>query len=251
MRAFNVCAPREVFCFFGSAFLAVWMTASAHADFWKDAVNVITDPLKLDAGTENLIHAVERADLMLKDLKKSLDESGKTIDKNIREYLVGVDSVIQKTFVRGELTISSAFKQVSDLEKRIMADAGRFVRCSAATAFDQMQVALAKALNTVGETRPRFVLLGYFELGAVELTPQDITNPIESYDRLKTAAFLRLNELEPSSEAKYVEFIYGDMQRVAELTKCHYEDVNDLSLRLQRDIYEYRRLHQVWAGLVQ
>lgn len=230
-------------------FFFAWMMSAAHADFWKDAVNVITDPLKLDAGTENIIHAVERTDLMLKDLKKSLDASGATIDKNIRDYLGNVDNVIQKTFDRTEMTIASAVTQIAGLEDKILNDAGRLVQCSTATTLDQMQTALAKALNTVGESRPRFVIFGW-EIGAIEITPQDITNPIESYDRLKTAAFKRLNALEPSSEAKYVEFIYGDMQRAAELTKCHYETENSLRLRLQRDIYEYRRLHQVWAGLV-
>ncbi|PBB39596.1 hypothetical protein CK221_01890 [Mesorhizobium sp. WSM3868] len=223
--------------------------SAAHADFWKDAVNVITDPLKLDAGTENLIRAVERTDLMLRDLKKSLDASGREVDKNIRDYLGSADLIIQKTFERGDLTITAALAQLSDLEGKIMADAGKLIQCSAATTFDQMQTALARSLNTLGESRPRFVIFG-FEFGAVEVTPLDITNPIESYERLKVAAFRRLDSLEPSSEAKIVEFIYGDMQRVAELTKCHYEAENELRLRLQRDIYEYRRLHQVWAGLV-
>ncbi|RWC56291.1 hypothetical protein [Mesorhizobium sp.] len=231
--------------------LVAWAPATvAHAGFFREAWGVITDPLKLDASTENVIHTVERTDLMLRDLKKSLDRSGATIDANIRDYISEIDHIIGSTLVSTDKSFSQILGKVSNLEKDLFRDADKFVTCSAQVTLQQMQVALASSLKIIGKSRPRFTLFGW-EIGAIEITPEDIPSPIEGYDLLKTASQERLNALGPDDAAKIVEFVYGDMQRVAALTKCHYSEENELQARLDRDIYEYRRLHQVWAGLVQ
>lgn len=222
----------------------------AHASFLEKAVNVITDPLKLDASTQNVIEAVERARLMSREWQRYLNVSGANVDRSVRDYLKSVDGIVGKTFSEARMTIDDAAIQIGQLEQNVFSDANRFVRCSGAVTNQEVQELLAASLNKIGAAKPRFVLFG-MQVGSVQFTPQDIDNPIVFYDKLKTNALAKVNGFTPNTEAKYVQFVYGDMERVAMRTECFYEEDNPLSTRLKRDVLEFRRLGQPWDGLVQ
>ncbi|MCF1470602.1 hypothetical protein FS763_01485 [Agrobacterium vitis] len=232
---------------FSNGLLAV---SSTYAGFLDKAVNVITDPLKLDASTQNVIEAVERARLLSAEWQRYLDKSGANLDHSIREYLTSVDGIVGRTFAEARATIDDAANKLNKLEHNVFTDADRFVRCSSAVTSQEIQELLAHSLNTVGASRPRFKLL-FWDVGSVEFTPQDIDNPIEAYDKLKTSAFAKINSFTATTEAKYVQFVYGDMERVAVRTECFYAADSALAARLERDILDYRRLGQPWDGAVQ
>ena len=231
-------------------FLAVLLPSQSNAGFLSEAWGVVTDPLKLDSSTENMIHAVERAALHMKDLKKGLDDSGRVVDANIRDYLTEIDDTINGAIGSADHVVSNALIKISSIEKDFFNHSNQLVKCSVELTSTEIINTLTEMLNTVGATKPRFLLFGFIKIGEVELTAQDISSPIEGYYLAQDKAKERLASLQETDLARKVEAIYGDMEQLAHDTKCHYESKNYLQVRLTKDIYEYRRLHRVWAGLV-
>lgn len=226
------------------------LPSHAQASLLDKAVNVITDPLKLDASTQNIIEAVERARILSKEWQTYLDTSGAKIDQSVQNYFKSVDGIVGKAFAEARLTLDDASARLNELEQNTFKDANRFVLCSAAVSSQEIQELLASSLNKIGASRPRFVIFG-IEIGSVQFTPQDIDNPVVFYDKIKTNTLKRVNGFGPEMEAKYVQFAYGDLERVAMRTACFYHDDNPLSARFKRDVLDFRRLGQPWDGLVQ
>ncbi len=230
-------------------FLTLLLPSHSYAGFLSEAWGVVTDPLKLDSSTENMIHAVERAALHMKDLKRGLDDSGRVVDTNIRDYLSEIDDTIDGAIGGADQVVSNALTKISSIEADFFEHSNQLVKCSVVVTSEEVKNTLSEMLNTIGETKPRFELFG-FKIGEVQLTAQDIIKPIDGYFLAQDKAKERLASLEETDLARTVEAIYGQMEQTAYDTKCHYQPENFLQVRLTKDIYEYRRLHQVWAGLV-
>jgi len=232
--------------------LALFLLVPYHevrAGFLDKAVNVITDPLKIDSGTKNMIAAVERANLILEDAEKFAKESGTAIDANVRDYLHNVDNIVGKAIGDTSTAVTKALNQVGGLEQQTFKDANAFVMCSAAVANYNVHKTLAEALNTLGLSKPSFTLFGY-TIWSVKFTPQDIVSPYASYQLIREASKQRLNAMEENDSAEIVQQILGDLILDATLTNCWYRPPNPLGTRLDEEIYEFRRLYAPWDGKV-
>jgi hypothetical protein len=240
---------------FAPLFVSLSITP-AHADFWSDAVGFITDPLKLEAGTENVIHAIDRTAIHIERIQGEFDDDtrfylaqiDKTISDTRESITANLDQVAQITDQVAQIT-NDAFVQISGLEQKLFFHTRELVKCTSEIMSKSVQDTLAEMLNDLGERKPRLVLFGKTILEA-KIDPSDITNPIESFRRVKSAYDDKLADIKPTDHASKITDVYGEMQRLADLGRCHYKSDNDLFGQLYWYELEYNRLGRSWVGRV-
>ncbi|MEP5201265.1 MAG: hypothetical protein ABJQ66_17730, partial [Paracoccaceae bacterium] len=169
-------------------FLAATISSPAKADFFSDVTGILTDPLKIGKGSENLLRAVERAFIHAQRLQDEVDD-------DIRDYIDEIDGTISDTRVwftgEREATIdqidgiiSNSLAEMSKLEKAFIADTRELIKCGSEVTAESLRDLLADALNDLGERKPRFKIFG-ITVGSLEIDAADIASPIEGFRRAK------------------------------------------------------------------
>ncbi|MEH2699003.1 MULTISPECIES: hypothetical protein [Rhizobium] len=231
------------------AFLLLAPLHDARAAFLDRAVNVITDPLKIDAGTKNMIEVVERTNIMLHDAEEFAKKSGTAIDSSVRDYLRNVDNILGRAIGQAGGVVTQALNQVQGLEQQTFKDANAFVMCTGQVLGRDVHVTLADSLNTLGVSKPSITLFGW-TIWSVKFTPQDITSPYDAYLLVRDASRAKLDAMKADDSAETVQKIFGDLIRSATETNCFYRPPNPLGTRIDAQIYEFRRLYEPWDGKV-
>ncbi|ANM04661.1 hypothetical protein AMC78_CH02574 [Rhizobium phaseoli] len=231
------------------AFLLLAPLQDARAGFLDKAINVITDPLKVDAGTKNMIAVVERTNIMLHDAEEFAKQSGKAIDSSVRDYLQNIDNILGKAIGQTGAVVTQALNQVQGLEQQTFKDANAFVMCTGQVLGRDVRVTLAESLNTLGISKPSITLFGW-TIWSVKFTPQDITSPYDAYLLVRDASKANLDAMKAEDSAETVQKIFGDLIRSATETNCFYRPPNPLGTRIDDQIYEFRRLYEPWDGKV-
>ena len=222
----------------------------ARADFWSDVAGIFTDPFKINEGTENVLHAVERAAIHAERLQGE-------IDSDVRDYLKQIDKTVAETRDSISANIehigqisNNAFLKLSEIETRFFFDSRELIKCSTQVTAFQLQSSLAEALNDLGERRPRISILGWTIISA-EIDAADISSPIEAFRRIKAAYDEKLLIVKPTDHPSKITDIYGEMQRLADLGRCHYKSDTGLFAELYNYELEFNRLERSWVGRVQ
>lgn len=228
---------------------ALLIASPANADFWGDVAGIFTDPFKIGKGTESVLHAVERAVIHAERLQGELDS-------DIRDYLSQIDQTVADT--RNSITANieqisqiseNAFLELSQLEKSFFHDSRELVKCSTQVTAFQLQSSLAQALNDLGERKPRISVFGFTVISA-EIDAADISSPIEAFRRVKAAYDEKLRQVKPTDHPSKITDIYGEMQRLADLGRCHYKSDTGLFAELYNYELEFNRLERSWLGRV-
>lgn len=227
----------------------LFFASPARADFWGDVAGIFTDPFKISKGTENVLHAVERAAIHAERIQDELDD-------DIRVYLSQIDRTVSET--RDSITANieqisqisdNAFAKLSELEKDFFYDSRELVKCSTEVTAFKLQSSLAQALNDLGERKPRISFFGVTVISA-EIDAADISSPIEAFRRVKAAYDEKLKQVTPADHPSKITDIYGELQRLADLGRCHYKSDTGLFAELYNYELEFNRLERSWLGRV-
>jgi hypothetical protein len=231
--------------------LALLSATPTNAGFLDEAWGVVTDPLKIGKGTDNIIAAVERAmihteriqEKLGKDANQILDRVDKTIGDTRKDMFKMIDAVGGVS----ESVTNNAFAKLNLLQTSMVKDVRDLVKCSTEVTLFQAQTALSRSLNQLGERKPRIVIFGWVVLTA-EIDPQDVDNPMQAYRRINALYQTKLNAVTESSRPQEITDIYGELQRISDLTRCHYKTDTGLFEELYWIEIEYNRLERPWRG---
>jgi hypothetical protein len=227
------------------------MPATARANLLSDAWGILTDPLKLDASSENVIKAVEIASLNAdriegkvdRDLQDRLDQLGGII----RETRQGIDKTVGQSLDHIDQITSSALQKIDSIQRDIFKSSADLVKCSTEVSSELVQEKIASSLNSLGARRPRIVVFG-IPILEVKFDKSDFPSPIEAFRQFKKYVDNRLADLKPTDSAYTITDLYGEMQRNADLTMCHYNADTATFIQLYEYQLEYIRRGRPWIG---
>lgn len=230
-----------------------FISPPAHADFWSDAVGILTDPLKIGEGTENLLHAVERAFIHAERLQGEVDE-------DIRDYLTQIDTTVsdtrdwfsterEATLEQIERTVSDSLTRVAALEKAFIADTRDLVKCSGEVTARSLRVLLADSLNDLGQRKPRFEVFGV-RIGEIKIDAADIPSPISGFRQTKALYEQAISEVTEDDPPSAITDAYAEIQRLADLARCHYKNDTTVYEELYLIELEYNRRGRSWLGRI-
>lgn len=235
-------------CLIVAASMALVSTPT-NADFWSDAAGILTDPIKLNKGSENIIHAVERANIHAEKLRQRFNDDIavhlKKFDGTVSDTRTWFSSEVDKI----DKNIDKYFDKVSQLEKSFISDTREMVKCSVEVSSDIIKSNLAKSLNDLGKRKPRFVIFGFIKIGEIKLDSTDITSPIEGFREAKNRYDSILSGVSASDNYNKITDAYADIARLANLAKCHYNSDGQKFLELYMIELEYIRRGRAWIGL--
>lgn len=215
----------------------------ARAGFFEDAWGVVTDPLKIGKGSDNAVHAVERLAIHVARIQRQLDESAKNrIDQ--------VGLILRQTKFDIDDSIAKMFAEVATFQTKFFADTAELVRCSGEITGEAIRSNLAKALNDLGQRKPKIVIFGWVIVTA-EIEARDIESPIDSFRRVKSLYDQKLAKIGENDHPAKITDIYAEVARLARLTRCHYHEDSAKWLELYSD-YELEniRLQKYWTRVV-
>lgn len=232
----------------------IFSAGDAQAGLLDDAWGVVTDPFKIGKGTENIVNGVENAMIHLERVQKQFGEDADRIlgkvDKTIAETRKDVFKAIDETGKVARSVTDNAVLQLSRLEKTMVQDAGDLIKCSTQTTLFQIQTTMAESLNQLGERKPRLEIFGWTILSA-KIDPVDITNPMQTFRKIRAIYQAKLDAIGPDSHPHDITDIYGEMQRLADLSRCHYKADTGLFEELYWTEINYNRMERPWRGQVQ
>lgn len=227
--------------------------SEVEAGFLDEAWGVVTDPVKIGKGTENIIAAVERAMIHLERLQAKLGEDANNIlehvDKTIGDTRKDIFKMIDEGGNVAKDVTDNAFARMTALQTSMIKDVRELVKCSTEVSLFQAQTALAKSLNDLGERKPRIEIFGWVVLSA-KIDPSDIDNPMKAFRRVKALYQSKLDAVTPEAHPREITDIYGELGRVSDLTRCHYKADTGLFDELYWTEIEYSRLERPWRGKV-
>lgn len=238
-----------VLAFVSASFISPSTGEAGLNDIANDVWGIVTDPLKIGKGTENLIHAVERAGINAErlegktneDFKARIDQINYIIKETRKDFREGIDKI--------EEIANTSFNQITELETKIFSDAAELVKCSVVTTKHEMQTAIADSLNKIGKRKPRFVIFGW-EVGSVKFEPEDIETPMESFRTIKKEYQGRWSRLKLSDHPQMLTDGYSELQRIADLTRCHFKHDTGAAEELWFWEIEFNRREDAWRGAV-
>tara|TARA_Y100000815_G_C13316135_1_gene490493 strand:- start:893 stop:1612 length:720 start_codon:yes stop_codon:yes gene_type:complete len=231
-----------------AASLLMLSLTPAKAGFLDDVWGVITDPLKLDRGSENLIHTVERAALHFDRIRGNIDENVEAHLNRISEIIKETQQSFNESSADTFNRIDSTIEKINDLQKIIYRDTAQLVKCTTEVSLLQLRSALAKSLNDLGKRNPRLKFFGITIVSA-EIEYQDINNPLESFREIKRLIQFELQSVGETDHPSKITDAYAEIQRLSDLTRCHYKDDS----KIWSDLYEYEldyiRLQKYWVNV--
>lgn len=236
-----------------SVLLIIIFAIPARASLFSEAWGILTDPLKIGEGTENIMQTAERTMIHLERIQKQLGQDTDRVlgrvDNIIGDTRRDLFKVVNLAGEEARSVTNNAFLRVSELQKEVLLDANQFVKCSTATTLYQIQSSLAGSLNQLGQRKPRIVFFGWVILSA-EFDPVDIENPMESFRAIKLIYQRNLNLVKPEDHPSKIFDIYGEMQRLSDLTRCHYKNDTLLFEELYWTEIEFNRRERPWRDQV-
>ncbi|MCV9964539.1 hypothetical protein OIU34_21855 [Pararhizobium sp. BT-229] len=234
--------------------LVLLSATPTNAGLLDEAWGVVTDPLKIGKGTDNIIAAVERAMIHIERIQEKLGKDANQImdrvDKTIGDTRKDIFKMIDATGGVAESVTNNAFAKLTVLQTSMIKDVRELVKCSTEVTLFQAQTALSRSLNELGERKPRIEIFGWTVLTA-KIDPQDIDNPMQAYRRIKALYQTKLNAVTEKAHPQEITDIYGELQRISDLTRCHYKSDTGLFDELYWTEIEYNRLEKPWRGKVE
>lgn len=235
---------------------SIW-SAPAQAGLLDDAWGILTDPFKLDSSSEKVVHSIERAAIHANQLLDRTEGLQEEADRDIRDYLDKVDGIASDTRKSisdgidqiGQIS-DQAFDRLKEAETKFIFDIRDTIKCGSGIVGEQLRTSLATTLSDFGRRKPRLEIFGVTIL-SVRLDKTDITSPIDSFREVKVAYDSMLNQIAETDPAHKFIDIYGNMQRLSRLARCHYKDESSVYLQLYEYELEYTRLDKYWNGAVQ
>lgn len=223
----------------------------AYADFWSDTVGILTDPLKVGEGTDNLLHAVERASIHAERLHEEVND-------DIRDYLSQIDTTVSDTrdwfslerdatISQIERTVSRSLTRVTALEEAFILDTRDLVKCSVTVSANTLRGLLADSLNDLGERKPRFEIFG-IKVGEIKINGADIPSPISGFRQAKALYEQVIFDVGENDPPSTITDAYAEIQRLADLARCHYKNDTTVYQELYLVELEYNRKGRAWLG---
>ncbi len=245
---FAWCGSMRRPAFLISLLLSQWASA-AEAGFVSDAWRILTDPFKLDKSTSNLLETVERAAIHAErlegkvndDVRKRLDQ----VDTIVKDALARMDGSIDKV----DAVANKALDHINDIQIDIFKNTSQLVKCSTTVSADIVLSKLAGSLNDLGMRRPRVAIFGY-DVIEVKFDKSDFDSPIGGFRKYKEMLDRKLASLSPDARASDIIDVYGELQRNADLVRCHYKEDTALFAELYETELEYNRRERAWIGRI-
>lgn len=234
------------FIFLFTLVFQIFTCSFAGANIFNDIKGILTDPLKLDSSTENILHSIERTGVLAQRLEGKMNE-------DLTDRINQIDDVIQRTRVglRDDIkaVTSVAFDRVSDLQTQFFSKASELLECSVVVGLFDIQTTLAQTLNNLGERKPSITLFGW-TVWSVEIQPNDIVDPIASFRKIKELSDQKISEITDKQHPTVLTDSYAEITRLVKKTRCHYPTGSGLWIDLFNYELEYIRLQKYWIGQV-
>jgi hypothetical protein len=239
--------------------LAVLIIASdivmhdARSDVLSDARGMLTDPLKAGKASENLLEAVERAGIYAERIEGKLNDDATQrlaqMDTTIRETREFLAQAASDDLTKIESISLTAFVKVNQLQEDLFRNTRELIKCSTESSADIIQSKIAQSLNDLGVRRPRIALFG-FTLFEVKFDKSDFPSPIEGFRQMKSLIDEKLKNVGPEASPSIITDAYGEIARMADLTRCNYGQDSAVYAELLEDDLEYTRRGKPWIGQV-
>lgn len=247
-------------------FCAALLGTPAQAGIVSDVWGTFTDPLKLEASTENGITAVREARSAALAVVSSMSELQARNHANIQEYLQDIDLKISRISELGDNFIS----QVADLEAKIVADVAQLlssVECSAQrigqnAVYDQIMVKLPDVLidKEIVYTMPFGTQQSYVFFGLVPWGEEQATfvyntkgansDPYDLFTKVEAAYLESLNNAPPDGKAALFPATYANLANLAARTACEYSGTQFEKLFIAKKFAEYNALIVPWGHAI-
>lgn len=232
--------------------IGVSVPSVAVAGFLSSVTGIFTDPLKLSKSSENLLSSVERAAIHAERLQGE-------VDRDFRDYLEEIDNTIADTrnWISEERAItvretdrivSESFEKIAKLERSFFDNTKELVKCSGVVTANVLKGLIADSLNDLGQRKPRFLFFG-FEIGTLTIDPADVPSPIAGYRRVRALYDAAIREVKESDPPSIITDAYAEIQRLADLTRCHYKEDTSVFQELYVIELEYNRRGRKWRGI--
>lgn len=212
------------------------------SDFRDAAIGLFTDPLGLSRGAKAASQSAERILVIISKMQDELDE-------DTRDYIEQVGLEIDKIRVGAasdmQNLINLAAEQVEGLEKRIFENAAKTARCTGAVAAEQVKSTAGEILNDLARRDASLIIFGR-RAARFDIERHQMPSPIESFNEAKSVLEQRLKNINEYDVATEITDIHGEMQRLAEMTRCHFSPLSATYDRLFEIEIEYLRLDQPW-----
>lgn len=246
---------------------ALLFSTNVNADIVSDAWGIATDPLKLDAATENSLQAIREARSAALAVIAATGELQSELDSDIRDYLLELDGMISDIDALG----ASFIGEISSLTARITNHAIQVlqeVECTAIrvgenTVGDQVINRLPVILtdNTViyqmpfGTQRRRVLggILPWFgeEPATLVIDKREGLSDFDEFRRIEEAYLESLALAPLDGDAVLIPATYGNLANIAARTACLYGGTNLESMFLARKFAEYNAMIIPWGKAVQ
>lgn len=225
----------------------------AEANFLSDVRGILTDPLKLDKSSQNLLELADRTAIHIERIEGQINSDAKDrldqIDKTLRDTREFIANEVVVGANMADQFIDNAFNNINDLQNNFFQKTSDLVKCGTAVSADLVQSKIASSLNDLGLRKPRLTIFGWTVL-EVKFDQQDFPSPIDAFRTLKKLTAKKLDEIREGDPYYRITDTYGEIARMADLTRCHYKEQSQLFAELYETELEYTRRGRSWVGRV-
>ena len=236
---------------FGAIAVFVSFTTAARADFLSDVRGILTDPIKFQSGTSNLLEAVERTAIHVERIQSELNQDAKDqlaqIDTTVRETREFFGKEVDITFEKAEAFSEKTLTKVGELETDFFHHTQELLKCGTEVSAELVRASIAESLNDLGYRRPRLTLFGWTAI-EVKFDKSDFQSPIEAFWDMKRLIDGKLKSIKETDPAHNITDLYAEVSRFSDLTRCHYKADTAVSAQLYEIDLEYTRRGRPWIG---
>jgi len=227
------------------------LTNSCRANLLGEAYGIVTDPLKLAKGSQNILDSVIRVQGLMKDL----DSMEVRTNKDISDRLMQVKGITDQVIAAVDRNVAVAVTlvdQMNQLEKDIFARAEGLIekaRCLVANTMDELDTELKRAALTLKTANPRITLLG---IPIINLTTSEvkIDDPWQGYLSIANFHLAEIQKLTDTSPAREFLHHYGEIVRLGKRAQCAYEGTSGATWLEQMYVIPYSELQDQWITVV-
>ncbi len=246
-------SSRSAAIFAGWLMLSPPIAGSAAGGELDAVVGVITDPLKIKAGSDGIKEAVERFGILADRLEHQVNLHAKErldqVDGILSKMSGNISGLIDRAGATGTVLIDYTFKSLDNTSKAMMRDLQHTAICTSEIIATNVQSKMSETLNNLGVPTVSIFGIPIFR-GTWE--PGDIKAPKDKFDVIRAKLESDLALVKPDDHPRKIANIYLNISNLASLTLCHAEGNPNTPAYEELMIYdlEYQRRSIFWTGRV-
>ncbi len=225
--------------------------AGAQASFISDVWGIANDPLKLGAGSANMLQSVIRIQQIINDLGPVEAKA----NSDIQARLADVKDIVSQAMAaidRGEVVAQNLILQIEMLAEEIESRAEKLIestKCAVVVASDELNQALKEAALTLKKAKPGLSIFG-FRVIELETNEVEIRDPWEAFQGVVDVHLTAIRGFKPETPAKEFLHRYGEIVRLARKAQCHYKGDPSAWYIERNFVLKFTSLAAAWVAVV-